>query len=463
MKKGNVKYEEWLTTIVNTRLIYNTMEELETMLDNHSIHNNGIRRCYFTQQKLRSAFRDLKVEVEQGTGGVIDLQRLMIDYQKTWSFFRENLYRRANPEKVALDLLAYCYSPYIEDIEEKKKTVFRQAIEQEVSIPLLILMLMKAIPGYDSKDGDVFDISTQYERVMKLLEKFTSTGTMFSRLPAIVRAREEQNKSRLMLLFHLEQILDTYKSYTDSTSLYDTANNIKASRYNLDIAGYWNECKGELLYTDFWQIEEALESGTYFMTHWHKDATGRLSGIRYTLFVMEDANGTLTFYILHPESILHRMKGLKYGDTDHVWYQTEMLPEKPSSLPLRRLMFSKIWPSMINLTRCVDETVITMYDHWLNQASVIDKPYHDLEYYFEPNLYAVTSSHLYIPTGKKNEYYKIPRSTHEGFDQVQLGDNVGIMKMNNINYLVFDELLLYIPVCPEELHQYNIEIVSTSF
>ena len=64
MKQEPQKYEEWLTTIANTRFVFNTMEELEEMLGNYAIHNNGIRRCFPTGQKLRAAYRDLKVEVE---------------------------------------------------------------------------------------------------------------------------------------------------------------------------------------------------------------------------------------------------------------------------------------------------------------------------------------------------------------------------------------------------------------
>lgn len=34
MKQEQIRYEEWLTTIANTRLVYNTMEELEQFFDN---------------------------------------------------------------------------------------------------------------------------------------------------------------------------------------------------------------------------------------------------------------------------------------------------------------------------------------------------------------------------------------------------------------------------------------------
>ena len=76
MIPDSILYIEWLTTIANTRLIYNTMSELEDMLDSHSIHNNGIKRCFTSPQRLRSAFRDLKVEVELMTDGAVALDSL---------------------------------------------------------------------------------------------------------------------------------------------------------------------------------------------------------------------------------------------------------------------------------------------------------------------------------------------------------------------------------------------------
>ena len=461
MIQKSEKYEEWLTTIANTRLIYNTMDELEDMLDNHSIHSNGIKRCFSTPQKLRSAFRDLKVEVDLMTDGLINLDCVILHYKRAWTFFRENLYRRANPAKVAKELLSYCCSPCIRDgFSAKKSKIFEQVIEQNISVPFLVLMLMKVVPGYDSKDGDAIDMAVQFDQVMKLLEEFTGSNTMFTLLPTITKAREEENKTRLMLLYHMEQILDTYESYTDSANLYDTANYIKDIRYNLDIVGFWNECDGKLLHTNFWQIEDAIEYGTYFMTHWRKDSENRLTGIRYTLIIIEGTNGNLIYYLLHPEAIKHRMQGLQYGDGDHVWYQTELLNDKPSVLPLQRLLLSRIWPTEINLTRCTSDDVLAQYDRWLNSDCKIVKQYAHLEYDFHPNIYAVTQTHLYIPSEKEGEYYKVPKSANEGFEYIQTYDNVGTMKMNGKTYLVFDELMLYINTTKNELQKYGIERVN---
>ena len=53
------KYLEWLNTIANARLIFNTLDELEDYLDNHNIRTNGVKRCYNTEQKARAAFADV--------------------------------------------------------------------------------------------------------------------------------------------------------------------------------------------------------------------------------------------------------------------------------------------------------------------------------------------------------------------------------------------------------------------
>ena len=461
MTQETAKYEEWLTTIANTRLLYNTTEELESFMDNRSIHGNGIRRSFPSPQKLRAAFRDLKAEAERMTDGIIGLDRVLLHYKRAWTFFREHLYRRADPEQVAVELLSFCYPPYIrKGLGARKIAIYEQVTEQDINIPFLILMLLKVMPGYDSKEGDVADMPVQFERVMKVLENFTGSNTFFHHLPSITRAREEKNKSRLMLLYHVSQVLDTYESFAESSNLYDTSNDVKAIRYHLDIAGFWNECDGKLLYTDFWQIEDALDDGTYFMTHWHKDAGNRLTGIRHTLCLIEGADGSLVYYLLHPEAIKHRMKGVAYDDADQVWYQTKRLEGEPAVLPLQRLMYSESWPNKINLTRCTDGDVLAQYDRWLHHSCTIVKPYRHLEYEFFPNLYAITRTHLYIPSGNEGEYYKVPKNAHDGFDRIQLSDNVGTMRMNGKTYLAFDELMLYIGTSKKELQRYGIERVN---
>lgn len=460
MKQEPQKYEEWLTTIANTRFVFNTMEELEEMLGNYAIHNNGIRRCFPTGQKLRAAYRDLKVEVELMTDGFFQLDQVMLRYQRAWQFYRDNLYRRTHPRQIALDLLAYCYpADGDESVGFRNESLYSQIDEQQIDVPFLILFLLRILPGYDSKGGDVTNFEGPYEQVMQLLDQFTSNRTLFSLLPAIAKARQEPKKTRLMLLYHLSDILDTFTAYTKQANLYETAVNLKTQRVPLEITGFWNECGGRLLNTQWWQIEAAIEEGTYFMTHWQKDAENRLTGIRYTLFIMEGADGGLIYYLLHPWAIQHRMQGLAYGDIDQAWYRTDRLSIAPDELPLQRVLPSHVWPNNIPLTRCTDEEVVAHYRQWMEQDSRIIRPYGHLEYEFHVGLYAITSTHLYIESETAGEYYKVPKSAYEGFERIQLQDTVGLMRMDGQVYLVFDEFLLYIPTDESHLRNYQIERV----
>lgn len=455
------KYEEWLTTIANTRLLFNTVEELENYLDNHSIHSNGIKRSIVGQARLRSVFRDLKIEAALMTDGIVNLDRMLLHYKSAWDFYKNNLSRRNDPSQIALELLRFCYNPYQSaGLGKKKLAIFEEVTNQNINVPFLILMLLKIIPGYDSKEGDVVNIAHQYEQAMELMERFSEGGTVFSILPSITKARGEKNKTRFMLLYHLSQILDTYESFIDSENLYLTSSEMKASSIDLELDGYWNECEGKLLYTDFWQIEHALNAGSYFATKWHKDSTGTLIGTRYTIFLNEGQDGRLAMYMLHPESIRHRMKGKEYSDADHVWYVTDMPgTNQPNHLPFLRYMSSNVWNQNLHLTRVTDESVMNQYDNWFKKCDV-HKMFEELEYDFYPNIYAVTTNDIYVPTGTDGEFYKIPRNAVDGFNQIQLNDNVGIMKMNGASYLAFDEMLIYIPTSKNSLKKYGIEKVN---
>ena len=382
MRQEQEKYEDWLTTIANTRFVFNTIEELENFLEAPSIHSNGIKRCFTTPQRMRSAFRDLQVEVEQMTDGVILLETALKQYQKAWSFYRDNLSRRSNPFAVALELLRFCYPPYSgAELRKSKSDIFSKALEKDINLPFLILMLLKVIPGYDSKDGDVVDFSHQYEYAMTLLEKFTEGGELFSTLPAITAARDEPNKSRIMLLCHVDKILNTYESYAEQDNIYDVSREMKASYVNLNIEGFWNECGGKPLYTSFWQIENAIADGSYFATYWSKDSTGNLTGIRYTLFLIEGIQKGIIAYLLHPEAIKHRIKGQAYNDSDQVWYKTAMpADDTPDTLPLVRLMPSSVWNAKIDLCRVTDAETLAIYDQWMKTCR-IEKPF-EMDYLF---------------------------------------------------------------------------------
>jgi len=59
-----------------------------------------------------------------------------------------------------------------------------------------------------------------------------------------------------------------------------------------------------------------------------------------------------------------------------------------------------------------------------------------------------------------NFLYRTPRDAHDGFERIKMGDNVGVLLMDNKAYLAFDELDLYLLIEPKTLEKYGITKVA---
>lgn len=459
MIKEEPKYEEWLTTIVNTRLLHNTAEEIESAMDNHSICSNGVKRSFSSERKMRSAYRDLKMEVVLMTDWHLSLDVVLEQYKEAWDFYKNNLARRKNPEEVALQMLSFFYYPYTKDgLSKKKLETFEQARKKNICIPFVIFMLLKIIPGYDSRNGDVRNMPQLCERAFQLLKTFTNGKTIFDFQSTFTRLYNEGIDNRLMLLYHFTNVLSLYESYAESQKLYETSSNMKQRLVNLHLDGYWNECAGSANSTEFWEIEPTCYTGIFFATHWHKSADNILTCIKYGMFTYEDDDRNLLVYMVHPESIKHRIKGLKYTDHDHTWYKAARPQSNtPDTLFLTRSITPSEWFPKINLTRVKDETVLKLYKTWKDKCE-IDKRFADCDYVLDINMYAITQTHIYIPVSNKNKYYKIPKNAHSGFEQIKFGDIIGTLTLDNKVYLAFDEFMLYIRTDKNELKKYGITI-----
>ena len=79
---------------------------------------------------------------------------------------------------------------------------------------------------------------------------------------------------------------------------------------------------------------------------------------------------------------------------------------------------------------------------------------------FHPSLFAVSINNIYILSVIDDFLYRIPRDAHDGFERIKMGDNVGVLLMDNKAYLAFDELDIYLPIEPETLEKYGITQVA---
>ena len=484
-------YEEWLTTIANTRLLFNTLKQLEDFLGTHSIHNNGIKRAFPTEQKMRAAYRDLKEEVLKLTDYNYNLTDILTDYKEASLFYKERLSRRLCPRKIALDILNYKFRPNVCLSKSKADFNLLQEICSNYNIVIMVLLLIKALPGYDSKNGDVMDIHEIFEDLVCFFEGFLKGDEVFDVVPSLIMAKEEVNKTRLKLIFHTMNIIGTYIAFSNASDTYEMSIDIKQSVVSMNMDGCWNECGGTAHLTAFWEFQEAANKGVYFARHWKKNGD-ILSLDIYTVCFLQSSNGKLILYMLHPEAMKHRVEGKQYTDADHIWYEASM-PEtfSPNNLYFRRVMSSHAWNLKFNLTKVVDEEIISIYRSWLKYCKVMI-PFEAAKYDMQLSLYAVTKNDLYVVDlgrmedkqqfqllldksvseeltvdnlSDKNDsdnviLYQIPRDAFDGLDAVGIDDNVGIMNMGDKRYLAFDDLLMYIEITEENLKKYGIEITD---
>lgn len=457
-------YSKWLTAIHNTRLVFNTTQELEKFLGEDSIHNNTILRIFPNQQRQRSAFRDLRVEVEEQTLGDVTLEKFLDEYQRTSDFYSKHLVRKDNQQDIAIALLRYTHHPYDSTgIKSRMLELFTQAFSSDINTDILALMLLDALPGFKSRKGDVMDIQADWTRVMNALQTIVADSPLFQELPCFTAARNEPNKTRMMLYYHTQLVLNTYDAYAKQEDYYDVSQNLQQNSKHLELEDFWNTTDGQLSGTEFWQLQAADSTSCYFATHWRKTADGRLLGNRYTIHLLEHPDGGITFYTLHPDAINRRVEGVAYEDSDHTWYHIDDIDtDTPSVLPLKRIIPSESWPSGYKLTRVTDESVIRQYEDWLDQCTIVmEYP----TYEFSLSLYAVTQEALFIANNfegnTKYKYFRIPRTAFTGCERVQLCDKVGILTIQGRQYFAFDDFLLYIPVTEESIEEYGITIVST--
>jgi hypothetical protein len=438
------------------------MAELENWLDNHSLHNNGVKRSFKSVQRMRAAFRDLKEQVRLDTDEAEDLEMLLGEYHSAWRFYENHLSRRANPEELAFQLLQFCYAPAPPtNLNPRISQTFLQVQTERISTPFLIAFLLKAIPGYGSRDGDATDMPQKYEAVMQLLERVTSNTPTFTLLPALAKAKQEQNKTRLMLIYHTHEVLEIYNGLTHPQGIYDTVDYVKQQTMMLELDGFWNECEGRNEHTHFWQFVEAGNNTGHFMYHWEKLADGTMRHTRFLVRFLCGEQGKPVANIMHPLAFWQHIQGHPYSDAVNTYYLVEKSKGKrPLKLNLLREFPCKEWPAKINLTRVTNEALNEQYANWIAHSKEITALYPSAEYLFHPSLFAVSINYIYILSVLDDFLYRIPRDAHDGFERIKMGDNVGVLLMDNKAYLAFDELDVYLLIEPETLEKYGITKVA---
>ena len=452
-------YLEWLNVITNSRLIFNTLDELEDYLDNHNIRTNGVKRCYRNKQLARATFYDLYMYVEKASNSVLDLEITMKQYKKASDFYQKKLSRKKAPDKVAKDILKYFYPCWEEERYTKSMLNILEEIEEKnIRIEILVLLLMKAWPSYESKDGDINNFDETYNCVIRLMDDFTKDTGYFESMPTITEALEEQHKTRLTLLNHVKLILSSYSDFASPDTIFDLTQCVKEDHVDLDIEGYWNECGGRMERTDFWRIEKTTDAGMYFLTKYIKKQNNIVEKMRYGLEIIKVNTGLLV-YLLHPKAPKHLFGGQPYDEGDHCYYHMDKPKDwdDVTELNLTKSINYKGWANKIILTKVTDERLVEDYQSIVDNCTIANK-YAEWEYDFLLNLHAITQDAIYITTADGDKFYKLPIDMRESFSKLTIDSRVGLIVMGNMTYIAFDEFMIYIPV--KKIKRYGIEVVD---
>jgi len=454
------KYAEWLNVIAKTRLVFNTMDELEDFLDNHNISSNGVKRAFPTSQKIRSAFNDLYMYADKVTDGIVDLGYFMSDYEEASTFFGNRLARRNNSEKISADLISFLYLDSNEHYTKSMRCIYEDIEKNAIDESIIILMLMGALPGYNSKYGDVGDFLEKYEAVVNFFERFTKDA-FGEVLPCVTDARFEEVKSRITLYDHVTNIIRLIEINCSNSKKFDESENLRSKRLNFKLDGYWNECGGRNDRTDFWKvIATDKNGGNYFAIKYTKMSDGTINMLKYNVFVGAGDDGRVVVFVLHPKSPeKYVIKGVELDESDRIWYAMDM-PDNWSNIndvALTRTTRHKCWRESLTLTRVTDHKITKAYDSLLANCTIVN-PYAKFDYTFILGFHAMTKDAIYIPAEEQGKYYKVPLKIDPTLQRINSTSNVGKMYMGGEIYIALDIILLYIPT--KKFKDYGIGVVE---
>lgn len=453
------KYLEWLNTIANSRLLFNTIGELEDYLDNHNIHTNGIKRCYNTKQKARAAFADLCLYVAETAKMTSNDFCILLDYyKKTSEFYQKRLSRRKNPDDIIKTILDnYFLNPERRNCSPSMNSIIQESIDNDIDIPILVLLLVRAWGGYKSKDGDIVDLWERYKHTIDLLEDYSEEIGCQMPFPPIVSARNEEYKSRLTLAYHVREIIEKARQFSDPDRIFRSVHN--ARNLDMDIEGYWNECGGKAERTDFWQIEKTTDTGLYYAIKFNKIEGGKVERTRYSVDFSEDDFGRVTAMFMHPKAGRHYFDDDDYDESDHCYYKMDM-PDDVSNvteLDMIEALNYHGWPKRVVLTKVTEKSIIEYYDKTLNNSQIINK-FKKLETEFTKSLYAITDKHLYIKAMEDGKLYKVPTDIIDSLRLVDMDSRIGLLKVGNTEFIALDDFNVFIPV--KDIKECGIEVVD---
>lgn len=449
-----------LDFIASHGLLFNTKAELANRVGFGSMTQRGGQSLGSIADKERT-FERLAAYASQETNEFVVLSRDVDDYMKAEEFFKRYKSQLSNEDTLlALLNLVFGHHDCPKQITPRVRALFEQVYDAEndaerIDVPMLLLMHFDILPVKSRQnDIEVKELKDRYRQVAALLRRlkdvygltdcglhdrlyvpFESTDCTFTRLQALKLVR--------WTLYQISYL-------TNVGEMNDITRDVAEEMLPYLFDGMWStEKNGQT--TDFWHFCEV------FAYHYSKKA-GRWTVCRYDMEVYpyrtKDFDGTklsssknrnLLFQIILlesgfvPESIGQDARKAMERHWQIVIAQTDDSQE-PARLDFIQGDGLDLFPKH------------TLYKNTERLAQKLESVWHEVEWQGTrfnriPSLAAITHDYIYvgIVDGETllkvepymydveelrhclyREYFKIPRQTVEGLEEVRMDDGIGI-------------------------------------
>lgn len=450
----------YLRMIERTRLLKNTTEELGQLVGFSIGNGNGLARMGGKSFFMKDAiFRELAHIVQMQTG--LDLQHVLDTYVEADKIVGR-LGKVKDPNDVCLHLIWHFYgdAEVTDDIANIVGNSDYLTTEGR-HVPIIVLMLLKALPRLRDKGGDIKEIGQDYRRVFHLLKAAVCKNILIEKIPLLAEKEDEVRKNpewccRLHLIDMTNDILNWYGGISTHERIYLSSKESLENLFLPDIEGLWTE---DPISTVFWKFEMVVNG--YHVYHYSFDS--KRKELRYTKYEMRfylSEQDSLAIAI-HPRYARYVVSGLPIPNNffAHLDYIIE-----DDTISFQPRFSDGNWFRCKQLHRVEKEDYFTRL---LNDDRIekVDD-FADDAFDFLISLEAITNEHIYI---KKDEEkcYKVPKSLNPLLDEVTFNDSIGTFtfkkKCQGLPdiYIAFDDYGLYYDVSTEEsMEELGIEVVD---
>ena len=429
---------------------------------------NAIRRtflfCNSLQDKKYAVFSTFENELKEiAQDNAASLKNLLDEYEQTSGFYdNEDLRRKkylSNMDSV-LAIVESIYFTHVLPEDRKLAKLVDSLYDPEsdrlkipgMNIAILALMLLKIIPGYNSRDGDVEDIGGDYSRACGLIDQFYLNANIECNLfRKNIEDKIKEGKISLNRVCIIE-VLDVCMNNVDFSRNHRHEFHELYRYYNID--GLWVE---------FGKGQPTIFYNIYFngMTYSMEMVDISKRPVQYILFgvetIYDEYEAKIRCITTNPRGRTRVVQGKTVGVLDYSVHNLDLLDEfgnpdfeNPVILKLTDVHVHPNYDFHAKMLHKASESLEKMFENTAASCECCDR-YANYRTVYDVGtcILAITQNHIYVKARENNFVYRIDKEKYEykNISSVRIDSPAGIATIASDGpYIGFESIGLYIDV-----------------